>query len=50
GSISRKVKRANEVKFMQMVKTKKWKRCPTCKIYIDRYEGCPHIECRYITY
>ncbi|XP_026430679.1 probable E3 ubiquitin-protein ligase RNF217 [Papaver somniferum] len=46
GSISRKVKRANEAKFMQMVASKKWKRCPTCKIYIDRYEGCPHIECR----
>ncbi|KAI3985262.1 hypothetical protein MKX01_039507 [Papaver californicum] len=46
GSIGRRVRRAHEVLFMQMVATKKWKRCPTCKIYIDRYEGCPHIECR----
>jgi E3 ubiquitin-protein ligase RNF144 len=25
----------------------KWQRCPKCKIYVERIEGCVHIICRY---
>ncbi|KAI3912888.1 hypothetical protein MKW98_012830 [Papaver atlanticum] len=43
---SRRVKRANEVLFMQIAAKSKWKRCPCCRIYVERTEGCEHITCR----
>ncbi|KAI3897334.1 hypothetical protein MKW92_047003 [Papaver armeniacum] len=45
-STSKKVKRANEVLLMQMAAKRKWKRCPRCRIYVERTEGCEHITCR----
>ncbi|XP_021802002.1 probable E3 ubiquitin-protein ligase RNF144A [Prunus avium] len=30
----------------ELAKQKKWKRCPRCKFYVERTEGCMHISCR----
>ncbi|CAN0919867.1 E3 ubiquitin-protein ligase RSL1 [Linum grandiflorum] len=30
----------------EMAKSNKWGRCPRCKFYVERIEGCPHINCR----
>lgn len=40
----------NDVLFMEMVKRKKWFRCPSCNLYIQRVQKgdycCTHIYCR----
>lgn len=30
----------------ELAKDKKWGRCPKCKFYVERTEGCPHMVCR----
>ncbi|KAF8030048.1 hypothetical protein BT93_E2467 [Corymbia citriodora subsp. variegata] len=30
----------------ELAKEKKWGRCPQCKFYVERTQGCPHITCR----
>ncbi|KAL3740513.1 hypothetical protein ACJRO7_021745 [Eucalyptus globulus] len=30
----------------ELAKEKKWGRCPKCKFYVERTQGCPHITCR----
>ncbi|KAI3912884.1 hypothetical protein MKW98_012826 [Papaver atlanticum] len=45
-NISRRVRQANEVMFMEMVATKNWKQCPSCKFYVERRAGCRHMICR----
>ncbi|KAL7114336.1 hypothetical protein ACP275_04G114700 [Erythranthe tilingii] len=39
--------RSNEdLMLMNLAKEKKWKRCPRCKIFVDRSEGCLFMKCR----
>lgn len=35
-----------DIMLMQLANTKKWRRCPNCKIFVEKYEGCPFISCR----
>ncbi|XP_062109157.1 E3 ubiquitin-protein ligase RSL1-like [Humulus lupulus] len=30
----------------EMANEKKWKRCPRCKFYVEKIDGCLHISCR----
>ncbi|XP_045787340.1 E3 ubiquitin-protein ligase RSL1-like [Trifolium pratense] len=30
----------------ELAKQKKWKRCPRCKFYVEKRDGCLHITCR----
>ncbi|XP_004303213.1 PREDICTED: putative uncharacterized protein At4g01020, chloroplastic [Fragaria vesca subsp. vesca] len=30
----------------QLAKEKSWRRCPRCKFYVEKTEGCLHITCR----
>ncbi|OVA07499.1 zinc finger protein [Macleaya cordata] len=36
----------NHVLFVEMVKRKKWTRCPTCNRYVERITGYSHVTCR----
>ncbi|KAL5823507.1 hypothetical protein ACOSQ4_021407 [Xanthoceras sorbifolium] len=35
-----------DLMVMELAKENKWSRCPHCKFYVERTEGCPHITCR----
>nr|GFB09425.1 zinc finger, C6HC-type [Tanacetum cinerariifolium] len=35
----------NDIMLMDLAKNKKWRRCPSCKYYVERTEGCLHITC-----
>ncbi|KAF7843167.1 putative E3 ubiquitin-protein ligase RNF217 [Senna tora] len=30
----------------ELASEKKWRRCPQCKIYVEKIDGCLHITCR----
>nr|GFB34620.1 probable E3 ubiquitin-protein ligase RNF217 [Tanacetum cinerariifolium] len=36
----------NDIMLMDLAKNKKWRRCPSCKFYVERTDGCLHISCR----
>ncbi|GAV61615.1 IBR domain-containing protein [Cephalotus follicularis] len=36
----------DDLMMRDLAKQKKWSRCPKCKFYVERTEGCPHITCR----
>ncbi|KAF4355294.1 hypothetical protein F8388_026564 [Cannabis sativa] len=39
--------RGNEdLMVREMANQKNWKRCPRCKFYVERIDGCLHITCR----
>ncbi|KAI3985261.1 hypothetical protein MKX01_039506 [Papaver californicum] len=32
--------------LINLAESKSWKRCPSCRFYVERRDGCPHITCR----
>ncbi|KAL6224325.1 hypothetical protein ACLB2K_003180 [Fragaria x ananassa] len=39
--------RENEdIMLMNIAKKKKWRRCPNCSIYVEKWRGCDHVRCR----
>lgn len=35
-----------DIMVMELAKKKNWKRCPRCKFYVEKIDGCLHISCR----
>ncbi|KAL0540477.1 hypothetical protein IC582_020483 [Cucumis melo] len=31
---------------MKLAEQQNWKRCPHCRIYVEKIEGCPYVICR----
>ncbi|XP_015873438.2 E3 ubiquitin-protein ligase RSL1 [Ziziphus jujuba] len=39
--------RENEdITLMKLAKKKRWGRCPKCRFYVEKTEGCDHMNCR----
>lgn len=41
----RKGKRDDDM-AVALAKKKKWKKCPMCRFFVEKTEGCLHITCR----
>ncbi|KAK4414046.1 putative E3 ubiquitin-protein ligase [Sesamum alatum] len=41
-------KRKDKEELRLLAREKKWKKCPNCKVFVDKTEGCIHITCRYV--
>ncbi|KAG2584267.1 hypothetical protein PVAP13_6KG288800 [Panicum virgatum] len=35
-----------DMMLLEMAKHRNWKRCPECKFFVEKREGCLHITCR----
>lgn len=35
----------DELMTMQLAKENNWKKCPNCKVYVEKIQGCSHINC-----
>ncbi|KAI3897331.1 hypothetical protein MKW92_047000 [Papaver armeniacum] len=35
-----------DMSLINLAKYKKWTRCPSCRFFVERTSGCPHITCR----
>ncbi|XP_019253784.1 PREDICTED: probable E3 ubiquitin-protein ligase RNF217 [Nicotiana attenuata] len=35
-----------DIQLMQLAKSKEWQRCPNCRIYVGRSQGCAQMKCR----
>ncbi|KAK9099612.1 hypothetical protein Syun_026657 [Stephania yunnanensis] len=35
-----------DVMLLNLVRENKWQRCPLCRFYVERTEGCPFMKCR----
>ncbi|PWA79283.1 IBR domain, Zinc finger, RING/FYVE/PHD-type, E3 ubiquitin ligase RBR family [Artemisia annua] len=43
---NKKGKKDYEKLAMALAKKNKWKKCPNCKFFVEKAEGCVHITCR----
>jgi E3 ubiquitin-protein ligase RNF144 len=41
---------SKDLMAMELAKNKNWKKCPKCRFYVERNEGCTRIICRYISF
>ncbi|XP_010273982.1 PREDICTED: E3 ubiquitin-protein ligase RNF144A [Nelumbo nucifera] len=39
-------RKKEDLMMMELAKSKKWKRCPQCKFFVEKRDGCLHITCR----
>lgn len=35
-----------DIMLMKLAKNKQWRRCPSCKFFVEKRNGCNHIACR----
>ncbi|KAL9828698.1 putative IBR domain, E3 ubiquitin ligase RBR family [Arabidopsis thaliana] len=46
GNTKKKSSDEDDALVIELAKIKQWRRCPSCKFYVDKVEGCLHIKCR----
>ncbi|XP_050238051.1 E3 ubiquitin-protein ligase RSL1-like [Mercurialis annua] len=39
-------RKREDLMVMELAKQEKWSRCPKCRFYVERIEGCSHMVCR----
>ncbi|XP_059456529.1 E3 ubiquitin-protein ligase RSL1-like isoform X2 [Corylus avellana] len=44
--INENERETEDLMLREIAREKKWKRCPNCKFYVERTQGCLHIICR----
>jgi E3 ubiquitin-protein ligase RNF144 len=36
-----------DLMLRKLAKDKKWQRCPQCRMYVEKIDGCMFMRCRY---
>ena len=49
-NINKDEREREDIMVMELAKKKNWRRCPHCKFYVDKVQGCLHIACRLVYY
>ena len=44
--LSKDERGTEDIMLMELAKQKSWRRCPRCKFYVEKTDGCLHITCR----
>ncbi|KMT04747.1 hypothetical protein BVRB_7g169270 [Beta vulgaris subsp. vulgaris] len=39
-----------DIMVMKLAKDEKWRRCPNCRIHVEKTEGCHHMSCRSVLF
>lgn len=39
-----------DIMVRELAKQKSWRRCPYCRFYVEKTEGCLHVSCRSVNY
>ncbi|KAJ4761113.1 RING/U-box superfamily protein [Rhynchospora pubera] len=47
GKLGKDERGKEDLLMMQVAKEKKWRRCPSCKYYVEKRDGCQHISCSF---
>lgn len=50
GNSKKKSSDEEDAMLIQMAKNKQWRRCPSCKFYVEKTDGCLHISCRLVSF
>lgn len=45
-SLAKGDRNPEDLMLMDLAKNKKWMRCPSCRIFVEKIDGCQHISCR----
>lgn len=45
-SLGKDEREKEDIMLRQLAKSKKWQRCPKCKYYVEKSEGCLFMKCR----
>lgn len=38
----------DDILLMTLAKNNNWRRCPKCRIFVEKIEGCRYMKCRYV--
>ncbi|KAG9457601.1 hypothetical protein H6P81_002109 [Aristolochia fimbriata] len=44
--LDRNEREKEDLMVMELAKRQNWKRCPSCKFFVEKTEGCLHMTCR----
>ncbi|KAK9101620.1 hypothetical protein Scep_025050 [Stephania cephalantha] len=44
--LNRNERGREDLMVMELAKERKWQRCPICKFYVERIDGCLYMKCR----
>ncbi|CAO2841632.1 unnamed protein product [Amaranthus hypochondriacus] len=45
-SLSKDEREKDDIMLRKLAKSNKWQRCPVCKFYVEKSEGCLYMKCR----
>ncbi|KAF3339289.1 putative E3 ubiquitin-protein ligase RNF144A [Carex littledalei] len=46
GKLGKDERAKEDLLMMQLANEKEWRRCPSCKYFVEKTDGCLHITCR----
>ncbi|OMO65991.1 hypothetical protein COLO4_30854 [Corchorus olitorius] len=45
-NLSKDERSREDILLMELARNRGWRRCPNCKIFVEKIDGCSHVSCR----